>query len=78
MAKETTKKKEAVSKTESLVKREYTEEEKASITKYQELAKRKPQNNPKSSQRPRLGNGRRTLAEPAGAYQSGNKSVNPN
>jgi hypothetical protein len=42
MAKETTKKKETASKTESLVKREYTEEEKASITKYQELAKRKP------------------------------------
>ncbi len=42
MAKETTKKKETASKTESLVKREYTEEEKASIAKYQELAKRKP------------------------------------
>ena len=42
MAKETTKKKETASKTESLVKREYTEEEKASIAKYQELAKSKP------------------------------------
>jgi hypothetical protein len=42
MAKETTKKKETVSKTESLAKREYTEEEKASIAKYQELAKSKP------------------------------------
>lgn len=42
MAKETTKKKETASKTESLVKREYTEEEKASIFKFQELAKRKP------------------------------------
>lgn len=42
MAKETTKKKETASKTESLVKREYADEEKASITKYQELAKRKP------------------------------------
>jgi hypothetical protein len=42
MAKETTKKKETASKTESLVKREYTEEEKASISKFQELAKRKP------------------------------------
>jgi hypothetical protein len=42
MAKETTKKKETASKTESLVKREYTEEEKASIAKFQELAKRKP------------------------------------
>jgi len=42
MAKETTKKKETAPKTESLVKREYTEKEKASIAKYQELAKRKP------------------------------------
>jgi hypothetical protein len=42
MAKETTKKKETASKTESLAKREYTEEEKASIAKYQEWAKRKP------------------------------------
>jgi hypothetical protein len=42
MAKETTKKKETSPKTESLAKREYTEEEKASIAKYQELAKRKP------------------------------------
>lgn len=42
MAKETTKKKETAPKTESLVKREYTDEEKASIAKYQELVKRKP------------------------------------
>ncbi len=42
MAKETTKKNETETKTENLVKREYTEEEKASIAKYQELAKRKP------------------------------------
>ncbi len=42
MAKETTKKKETASKAESIVKREYTEEEKASIAKYQELAKNKP------------------------------------
>jgi hypothetical protein len=42
MAKETTKKKETASKTESLAKREYTEEEKASIAKYQGLAKSKP------------------------------------
>jgi hypothetical protein len=42
MAKETTKKKEIASNTESLVKREYTDEEKASIAKYQELAKSKP------------------------------------
>ncbi len=37
-----TKKKETAPKTESLVKREYTEEEKASIARYQELAKNKP------------------------------------
>jgi hypothetical protein len=42
MAKEMTKKKETAPKTESLVKREYTEEEKASIARYQELAKNKP------------------------------------
>jgi hypothetical protein len=42
MAKETTKKKETASTTESLVKREYTDDEKASIAKYQELAKNKP------------------------------------
>jgi hypothetical protein len=42
MAKETTKKKETAPKTESLVKREYTEEEKASIAKYRELVKSKP------------------------------------
>ena len=42
MAKETTKKKETSPKTEILAKREYTEEEKASISKYQELAKSKP------------------------------------
>ena len=42
MAKATTEKNETGTKTESLVKREYTEEEKASIAKYQELAKRKP------------------------------------
>jgi hypothetical protein len=42
MAKESTKKKENASKTESLVKKEYTEEEKASLARYQELAKSKP------------------------------------
>jgi hypothetical protein len=42
MAKEKTKKKETASTTENLVKKEYTEEEKASIAKYQELAKNKP------------------------------------
>ena len=42
MAKEKTKKKQTAPQTESLVKREYTEEEKASIAKFQELAKRKP------------------------------------
>jgi hypothetical protein len=42
MTKEKTKKKEALTKPESLVKREYTEEEKTSIAKYQELAKNKP------------------------------------
>jgi len=42
MAKETTKKKETASKTESLVKREYTEEEKAIIARYQDFAKNKP------------------------------------
>jgi len=42
MAKETTKKKETAPKTESLVKREYTEEEKAIIARYQDLAKNKP------------------------------------
>jgi hypothetical protein len=41
MAKEMTKKEEAAP-TESLVKREYTDEEKASIAKYHELAKSKP------------------------------------
>jgi hypothetical protein len=42
MAKEPTKKKETTLKTEGLVKREYTEVEKASVAKYQELAKSKP------------------------------------
>jgi hypothetical protein len=42
MAKETTKKKETSPKTESLAKREYTEDEKASIARYQDLAKNKP------------------------------------
>jgi hypothetical protein len=42
MAKEPTKKKETTPKTEGLVKREYTEEEKASLARYQELAKSKP------------------------------------
>jgi hypothetical protein len=42
MAKETTEKKETASTTENLVKKEYTEEEKASIAKFQELAKSKP------------------------------------
>jgi hypothetical protein len=42
MAKEPTKKKETTPETESLVKREYTAEEKATIAKYQELAKDKP------------------------------------
>ena len=42
MAKETTKKKEAETTTDNLVKKEHSEEEKASIAKYQELTKRKP------------------------------------
>lgn len=42
MAKETTKKKETTPKTEGLAKREYTDEEKASIAKFQDLAKNKP------------------------------------
>jgi hypothetical protein len=42
MAKEPTKKKGTTPKTEGLVKREYTDEEKASIAKYQEMAKSKP------------------------------------
>jgi hypothetical protein len=42
MAKEKTEKNKTTSQTESLVKKEYTEEEKASIAKYQELAKSKP------------------------------------
>jgi hypothetical protein len=42
MAKETTKKNETETTAENLVKKEYTEEEKASIAKYQELDKSKP------------------------------------
>lgn len=42
MAKKTTKKKKTKSKTKSLVKKEYTDEEKARLAKYQERANRKP------------------------------------
>jgi len=42
MAKKTTKKKKTKSKTQGLVKREYTEEEKARIANYRERANRKP------------------------------------
>jgi len=42
MAKEMTEKKKTATKTENLVKREYTEDEKVRLAKYQELAKRKP------------------------------------
>ena len=42
MAKRKTKKKKTKSKTRSLVKKEYTDEEKARLTKHQERAKRKP------------------------------------
>jgi hypothetical protein len=42
MAKQKTQKNETTPQTESLVKREYTEEEKASIARYQELSKSKP------------------------------------
>lgn len=42
MAKKTTKKKKTKDKTKNLVKREYTDEEKARLAKYQERANRKP------------------------------------
>ena len=42
MAKKTTKKKKTKSKTQSLVKKEYTDEEKVRLAKHQERAKRKP------------------------------------
>jgi len=42
MAKKTTKKKKTKSKTKNLVKKEYTDEEKARFAKHQERANRKP------------------------------------